>query len=72
MVCCRAPSLTYYPGIGRGLRGLQLISTMDQIGCSDFVAVPYNDFRRMRDDWGSELEVRFLKKRARVGYADDR
>ena len=45
---------------------------MDQIGCSDFVAVPYNDFRRMRDDWGSELEVRFLKERARIGYANDR
>lgn len=31
---------------------------MDSIRHSDFAAVTYRDFRRLRSDWGAELVVR--------------
>jgi len=34
---------------------------MDSIRHSDFAAVTYRDFRRLRSDWGAELVVRFAR-----------
>ena len=45
----------------KSIRGeKKLITTMDNIGCSDLASVTYNDFRRLRAGWGTELEVRLV------------